>query len=322
MAKPSVADVHVDAPLTNFALGYFQDQGKYVSGAGSTIVRVGKQSDKYNVFTKAEFLRTDAQKRAPGTKSARRNWALSRSSYFCDVYAIGQAISEQVASNADAGMNLEDRTTRLLVQDIRTKMDVDWASSFFTTGVWGTDLVGTTNFVKWSDPTSSPIEDLARGIQVTAKNGFKANTLTLGFDTWWGDGTNPGLVNHPDLIARLPDNAPRIVTPNILASALMLDRVIVSEGVRNTAAEGATASYSFLLSDNALLAYIDTAADGNSPTAAATFMWTGLIGNADGLRTKRQVIPDEDAYPLIEVDAAWDHAVTDSSLGYFYSDCI
>jgi hypothetical protein len=322
MAQPSVADVHVDAPLTDFALGYFQSDDKYISRRVAPIVRVAKQSDKYNIFTKAELLRTDAQKRAPGTKAPRRNWALSRGSYFADVYAIAFPVSEQVRANQDPGVDVEERGTRTCVQDIVTKMEVDWASTLFTTGVWDTDKTGGTDFTKWSDPTATPIEDLARGIQTTAKAGFKANTLTLGFETWWGDGTNPGLVNHPDLVARLPDNAPRIVTAGLLAAALELDNVFVASSVRNTAAEGLTASYSFNLADNALLAYVDPTADGNTPTAMATFMWTGLVGNADGVRTKRIMLPEEDALPLIEVDAAWDHKATDTSLGYFFTDCV
>lgn len=322
MAQPTVDDLHVDAPLTDFALNYFQSPSKYVATQAAPIVRVAKRSNKYNVFSKADQLRSDAQLRGPGTKAARRTWALSRETYYCDVFAIAVPVSEQQVANQDPGIDVEERGTKLTIQDIRTKMEQDFASTFFATSVWDTDKVGGTDFTKFSDPSSDPIEQLANAVQITAKQGFAANTLLLGFETWWGDGTNPGLKNHPDLIARLADNAPRIVTPSILQAALEVDNVFIAQSVRNTAQEGLTASYSFNLADSALMAYVDTASQNDTPTSMATFMWTGLVGNSDGVRTKRIMLPAEDAMPLIETDVAYDFKVTDSSLGVFFSDCI
>ena len=130
------------------------------------------------------------------------------------------------------------------------------------------------------------------------------------------------LRHHPDILARLPDNSPRIATRDFLANLLDLDRVLISRAVRNTAQEGVTASISRILGENALLAHVDPNPGLRSATAMRTFVWSGLLGSTDGIRTKRMDIAHKDAFPRVETDAAFDFKVTASELGYFFSDAV
>ena len=82
--------------------------------------------------------------------------------------------------------------------------------------------------------------------------------------------------------------------------------------------EGGTAAYSRILGANALLAYVDPSPGLKSPTAMRTFVWSGLLGSTDGIRTKRMEMPWKDAMPRVETDAAYDYKVTGSDLGYFF----
>ena len=318
MAEPTLSQVHIDAALTDFATAYFNADASFAWRALAPVIQSPKQSNKFFTYSKADTMRTDAQKRAPGTRSALRNWNISNDNFFADVVAVSHAVSEQIAANADDPIDPEQDAVRLLTHDLMLKMEVDSMATFFTTSVWGTDVVGTTNFTKWGDAAATPIEDLATGIRTVLQNtGQRPNTLVLGAATWYD-----GLLNHPDIIARLPDNSPRIATAQFVGNLLDIDRVVVASAIRNTAEEGATASYSFIGSDNALLAYVAPNPGPRTATAAATFMWTGLTGAGGGIRAKRFDIPQEDAFPLVEVDCAYDFKVVGSDLGYFYSDCI
>lgn len=317
MAQPSLADVHVDAALTDFSVAFFQDAERFVARQFSPIVQSGKQSDKYFVYDKDETLRTDAVKRAPGTEAAVRNYKLSTDNFFCDVYSIASDVSEQIRANSDPQLDPEEDAAKLTMGDIMMRMEVDFAAAAFATGIWDTNVVGTTDFVKWSDPSSTPIEDIVTGVETVGDNtGFDPNSLLLGSNVW------TKLRHHPDLVARLPDNAPRIATRDFLANLLDIDRVLVAKAVRNTAQEGVTASIGRILGENALLAFVDPNPGLRSATAMRTFVWSGLLGSTDGIRTKRMDIAHKDAFPRVETDAAFDFKITASELGYFFSDAV
>ncbi len=319
MAEPGLSDVHQDQALTDFTVAYFQDlESTAVGGQFAPAVPVGKQSNKYYVYDKAETMRTDAQKRAPNTEAAVRNYTLSTGSYFCDVYSIASDVSEQVRANADAALDVEEDAARVCAEDIRLRMEMDFATAAFATGIWGTDVVGSTDFTKWSNASSSPIDDVATGSNtVEEATGRTPNTLVIGAKV-----LNTGLRNHPDIIARLPDNAPRVTTSSFLANLFGVERVLIAKAIRNTADEGATGSYSRILGNHVLLAYVDPSPGLRIPTAMRRFTWSGLVGSEDGLRTKRMEMPWKDALPRVETDAAYDYKVTGSDLGYFLSAAV
>lgn len=319
MAEPGLADVHQDQALTDFTVAYFQDLAATSVGAQfSPAVPVGKQSNKFYIYDKSETMRTDAQKRAPNTEAVVRNYTLSTDSYFCDVYSIASDVSEQVRANADPALDVEEDAARVCAEDIRLRMEMDFATAAFAINIWGTDVVGITDFTQWDDPSSSPINDVATGMDtVEEETGRTPNVLVLGAKV-----LNTGLRNHPDIIARLPDNAPRVTTAAFLANLFGVEKVLIAKAIRNTAEEGIDGSYSRILGNHALLAYVDPNPGLRVPTAMRRFTWSGLTGSEDGLRTKRMEMPWKDALPRVETDSAYDYKVTGSDLGYFLSTCV
>jgi len=317
MPEPGLGDVHVDAALTDFSVAYFQDPANFAARAFSPTVPVGKQSDKYYVMDKEHTLRTDSQERAPGTEAPTRDYQLSTDSYFCNVKSIAINVSEQIRANADPALDMEEDAARVLADDMKMRIEVDFATAAFATSIWGTDVVGTTDFTKWSNAASTQLEDIATGVEtVEAATGRTPNRLLIGAAVW------RHLKNHPDVIARISNDTTRIGTQALLAQLVGVDQVLVSKAIRNTADEGATAAYSRILGSNALLAHVDPNAGLRSTTAMKTFVWSGLVGSSDGIRTKRFDIPKEDAFPRVETDASYDFKVTASDLGYFFSAAI
>jgi hypothetical protein len=292
-------------------VAWAQNPANFVSRQVFPVVGSPKQSGRYFVWDKDDFRRTDAQLRAPGTTGGARNLRLSSDTFNCDVYSIGMGVSEQHRANADAAIDLESTYARLLMQDIAIREEVNFASAAFGTGIWGTS---TTPGTLWDDAASTPIEDIATGIQTILQNtGFRPNTLAVGATTWFS-----GLLHHPDIIARLPDTSARIVTRQALANILELDRVVVAEASYNSAAEEVTASEGFALGSHALLAYVNPSPALNAPTAGYTFTWEGLTGNPEGIMTKRYDVPRDDAYPFIEQFTAVDFKVVSTALGYAF----
>ena len=313
MPEPTLSDVHVDAALTDFSVAYFQDPANFAARAFSPTVPVGKQTDRYFITDKSETTRTDAQSRAPGTEAPTRDFKLSTDQYFCDVQSIGYNVSEQIRSNQDPGVDIEEQAARVLADDIKMRIEVDFAAAAFVTSVWDTNVTGTTDFVKWSNAASTPIEDIATGVEtIEAATGRTPNKLLIGAAVW------RHLKNHPDVLARISNDTTRIGTTALFAQLAGVDQVIISKAIRNTAEEGLTASLSRILGSNVLLAFVDPNAGLQSTTAMKTFVWSGLIGSSDGVRTKRMDMPWVDALPRIETDASYDFKITGTDLGYMF----
>jgi len=312
MPNPTGSEVHpVDAPLTDISVAWAQQPGNFANRQVFPVVGSPKQSGRYFVWDKDDFRRTDAQLRAPGTHGGTRNLRLSTDTYACDVYSIGMNVSAQDRANADNPLDLESSFATALAHDVSIREEVNFAAAAFVTGVWGTS---TTPGTLWDDAASTPIEDIATGITTILTNtGFKPNTLLLGANTWYN-----GLLHHPDVIARLPDNSARVVTGQQLANILGIDRVVISHASYNTAQEEATASESQILGKHALLCYVNPTPSLNTPSAGYTFTWSGFTGNSTGIMTTRYDVPQEDAYPRIETFTAVDFKIVSTALGYAF----
>jgi len=318
MAEPTLQQVHTDAALTDISTAYFlEGANRYAWAQAFPMVNSPKQSNKYYTFTKGDLFRTEARKRAPNTEAPVRDYGLSTDTFFCDVRAIAFDVSNQVRANADPALDVEEDAARVLAQDMNIALEVEWAATAFTTSVWGTDVTGGTDFTQWSDAAAEPIENIATGLKTVLLNtGYKPNTLILGPATWYD-----GLMNHPDIIARLPDSSPRIGTEAFLANLFGLDRVIVADSIRNTSIEGVTASYSANLGKHAVLMYVPPSPGLRTPAAGYTFNWSAYT-SPGGVVTKRIEIPEKDAYPRIEVETAMDFKIVGSDLGYFFSGAV
>lgn len=313
MPEPTLSDVHVDQALTDFSLAYFQRPESYLAGGVFPIVPVAKRSNKYFVYDKNELLRTDAQKRSPGTESAVRSYTLSTADYFCEVYSIAVDVSEQIRANADPALDPEEDAARVTAQDLRIRMDIDFGSQLFSTGIWGTETTAT-----WSGTTGDPISDIATAIRtVLSETGFRPNTLVLGAQSWYD-----GLWQNAAIVARLPNDSPKIVTTDFIANMFDFDRVFISESVQFTGDEGTTGTPGFIHGDHALVAYVDPGAGLREPTAGKTFVWTGLVGGEGGIRTKRLEMPWKDAMPRVESDVAFDFKVVATDLAVLIKDTV
>jgi len=313
---PSVNEIHVDMALTDYSSALFQNLGGSVASQAFSNRSVAQQSNRFYIYDAADLHRADAQKRAPNTSAARRDFGLATGRYDCDVWAIAYDVSEQERANADAVLDPEQDAAKLLVEDLIMTENAQWATAAFATGVWGgTDQVGGTNFTQWDDAASTPIEDIrAQNSDMLEATGRSANKIVFGHNTW-----SAGLVDHPDLLDRIKHTQTGVVTTGLLANILELDSVITSSSIRNTAGEGETETASFQLGDNALLLHAPDSAGPRTATAGIRFNWSGLIGGGN-IRTKRFEIPQDDAMPRVESDMAFDHHVQTAALGRFFSD--
>lgn len=272
MPQPGLHDVHVDRPLTNISSAIIQSAEDFIASKVFPNVPVGKKSDKYFTYTQGYWFRTDAQKRAPATESVGTGYGVSTDDYVCDVYAIHHDIADQIRANADNPLNLDREGTMFVTRQLLLKRELDWVTAFFAASKWtGSTTAGDiTPGTKWENVASTPIEDItAQIIAVAKKTGYRPNTFICGPEVW------DKLRNHPDIVDRMKTTDDKIVTEALVGRLIGVPRLFVAWAVKNTANEGATASYDFMFGKNALLLYAAPSPGLMVPSAGYTFSWTG-----------------------------------------------
>lgn len=315
MPQPTQSDVHVDAILTNISVAYIQSASAFIANQVFPVIPVDKQSDKYYVYTKADWFRDEAQKRADNTESAGGGYTLSTDSYFADVWAFHKDIGDQMRKNADSPISPDRDATQLVTQRLMLRQEIQWVTEYFTTSVWATDV---TPANLWSDfAASDPIEDIETGKEtILSTTGFMPNTLVLGYQV------ARKLRNHPDIVDRIKYTSSANVTVELLARMFEVDRVIVAKAIKNTAVEGATASYSFTHGKHAWLGYVAPTPSPLTPSAGYTFQWRDV---SDGLGTNIGITKFRDEKTRsdrVEGQIAFDNKVVATDLGYFFNGAV
>lgn len=324
MPQPTSSQVHVDAILTNISVAYLQRAENFIADKVFPVVPVDKQSDKYFVYSKNDWLRDEARVRTDGTESVGSGYNITTDTYYADVYAIHKDIGDQTRANADAPINVDREAAEFVTHRLLTRREIQFVNDFMTTSKWGTDVAGvaasptTGQTIQWSDYTNSdPIEDIEEGkAKILSTTGFEANTLVLGYDVF------RQLKNHPDLVDRIKYTSSQTITEDMLARMFDIERVLVSKSVKATNAEGASAAYSFTTGKTALLAHVAPNPGILTPSAGYTFSWTGVsqgmgltIGTSsfrlESLRATR-----------VEAELAFDNKVVASDLGYFWNTIV
>jgi hypothetical protein len=321
MPQPNPSQVHIDQALSNVSVAYIQSANGFIADKVFPTVPVASQSDKYFVYTKNDWFRDEAQKRAPATESAGSGFNVGNANYFCDVFAIHKDVDDQTIANAVAspGIDPEADAARFVAQRMMLKREIEWTNTFFTTGVWtgsstGTDIAG----AAWDNySTSTPIQDVrAEKLAVLGKTGIKPNTLVLGAHVY------AALLDHPDFIDRIKYTTDQATTADLLKRLFEVDNLFVSEAVKATNVEGETAAYSFVASKSALLVYSAPAPSLMTPSGGYTFKWNGVSDGA-GLEigTVRIEMPLKRAV-RVESQMAWDSKVVAPDVGVFFTAAV
>ena len=330
MPQPTLQDVHVAAALTNIAVAYIQDEDHYIAESVFPMVPVQHQTDKYFVWSKADFFRDEAQLRADTTESAGTGINLSTQSYSANVWALHQDIGAQTRSNADPAVDLDATVTKVLMQKLLIRRDRFFTANYMKTGVWSQDVTGTTagagvtpgttTTVQWDDDANSdPFTDVAaQQTYILQNTGFMPNRLVLSWSAY------QALRKHPLIVDRIKYTSATFagtITPALLAEAFDIEEVVVSKAVYNTAAENVTASMAFINSKNALLVYAAPAPGLMVPSAGYTFGWQGFTGlNSLGVRVS-QIPMNWLGLGTVRTEAemAFDMQIVGSDLGVYFS---
>lgn len=303
MATPTPNQVHIDQALTNISIAYKNEN--YIGAKVFPAVQVQHQSNKYFIYTKADWYRDEAAVRAPGTRAQRVDYNISTSNYVCFEWAVSKAVPDEVIMNADAPLRPLAEATEYVTDKLLLRQEKDIADTAFASNVWAASA---TPEVVWSNNLSNPIGDVNTAVDTVVQAiGRKPNKGVTGRNVW------RYLIQHPDILDRIRGGAttgtPAIVNMNLLAALFELDEILVGDAVIDSALEGQTASRSYVWGNNFLVAYVAPTPALMTPSAGYTFTWLQ--------RQVNRYREAEEHTDVIEALANWDNRVVATDAGYF-----
>lgn len=323
---PTRRRIHIDRALTNISVAYIQNANNFIADKVFPIVPVKKQSDTFFKYSKDDFFRDEAAVRAKGAESVGGDYSIEQAEpYFCKKYAYHMDVTEDDRVNADNPLRPNQDAAEFVTQKLLIKREVEWASNFFVSDVWGREVTGVNSnptadqAIKFNLATSDPIKVITDEATRMAENtGFKPNTLVLSPYVF------AALKNHEEILNRIKYTQKGIVTTDLLATLFEVDNVYIPWGVKNTTKKGATGSNSFIMGKHALLCYVNPTPSLKKPSAGYIFAWKGLKGaGAFGNRIVRIPMPwlgmDTER---TEGEMAFDAKVIASDLGIFFKDIV
>ncbi len=174
--QPGMPQVHLDVPLTNFALQYSHPE--YLGYSVAPAVTVVHESDQYYIFNEAreDIVRPNAL-RAIGDKSNEIKFRVTTDTYSCEEYALRYPLADRIRDNADDVMRLRQRGTQQCLDQLMLDKELRLQGLFQTTGgAVPNSTVGT----KWDDTGADPEADIQAAKSVVRRAiGKEPNSILM-----------------------------------------------------------------------------------------------------------------------------------------------
>lgn len=311
--------IRIDQALTDVSVGY--KNGEYVADRVLPVVPVDHKSDKYYVHGK-DLFRVRDDRRSPGGEARKSRWTLSNSPYFCEGHALKDFVAREDQSDADPQLDLLMDTTEVLTDQILLNQEVSLVT-LLAAGMTGSSVVDLAA-IKWNNDANDPVKKIKEQALVIGKRtGKRPNVLTLSAPVFDAISENAKVTARITGAADLPSAK---VTPQQLASLLMIDEVIVASAIKDTANEGQTAVTDWVWGAYGLLQYRPRNPGRKTLSLGYTFHWTKAFQNADGEAAGAQFVKryywEPNTADVVEVHKYYDQVLVATDAGVLFTNAI
>lgn len=240
---------YVSKYLTNYATKYSNDE--YIADKIFTSdIPVMQETGRIPVFNYERRL--EHTLRPNGAPANMATWGMSFTSYVVSEHAIKDILTDRDRKNSDPAVQVELATVENLKDIIMIRQEQEAADLFFGSN-WS-NVVTNTSATSWrsNTTTSNMIGNVLSATGLIIRwSGKTPNTMILGWQVYESARENPQ--NY----ARIMYTDRALITPEIMASMLDVDRLFVGKASRNTADEGLAATTTFMWGNLAWLGYMD-----------------------------------------------------------------
>lgn len=301
-----VSDLHVDKVLSQMAIGYMTDAG--IADRIAPTVRVDKQTDRYDVYSRADALRIEDTRRAPDSEARKVTRSVSSGNYYAENYALKYPVTLEDKRNMDPNRIRHLYNGR--VQYIANKLNLDWEKRV-ADQVTNTSNVGSSSAIAsaWNGAGDviGDIETAMDNVQDTT--GARANRMVIGLDAWRSlrrDSTLRNLILGNNNGGGYPNTAQ-------IAAFFELDEILVGGAYHNSAGEGSE-TLAKVWGDHALLYYAPAAASVEFPSFMYSYRWVG--GGLPEMTVERHPFDTRRKSEEVEMGYYQDEVITGAEYGF------
>ncbi|NBW08354.1 MAG: hypothetical protein EBR82_10035 [Caulobacteraceae bacterium] len=329
----------VNGVLSNISTAYMQKQEAYVAAKIFKPIAVGDIAGVYYKLSKADMMRSQAEKVGPLVDTPVGQFAITNGTYRSELKALANAIDLEVfgeaASQAGGQIDLYQTAVEFITNQLLLKQELEFAATALVTGVWGTTVVGTTGgtgFYKFGESAANPLNAIEAGlVKIYETTGIMAQDLTVSmsykvFRAIAKHSTVIERVKYTKGISSASGMGDGQVGAAEIAGALGIKEknLVVSSAIYNTANHGATASMAEVFGDNILISYAPDTPSKNTPAAGYHFNWTGYKGGGGSNGVYIATWNDPNKRGAIMVDGVLHNApeIVSTDTGYFMYDCL
>lgn len=246
---PQVVDYQIDQALTNMSVGY--ENGQLIGTQLMPRVMVSSRQGFYFTFDRTKFRVEDS--RRTGTSRANRVASGMTKTAFGPLveHSLEEAIEYDVRDSYptphDARVDATEEVTALLELGLEQEIATMLTNTAVITQ--NITLSGNDQFSDYAN--SDPFSVIQTGIDtVKLASGVMVNAVAMGYQVW------AKLRHHPDLLGRLSVSTVRVLTPQLFADLIGVEKVFIGDAVYNSADEGQAVSMGYVWGKHMLLAHI------------------------------------------------------------------
>lgn len=248
---PKRDNVRIDSYLTNYVLGYRNTQFGLINGtpripAGAMSGILPQLDDSHFLFEKSGFVR------APGADADRGDFDYNTVTFSAKERTFEVPVDDQLRAAQQSPIDLDEHAAITVAQRLNARLEYQIASLVSTTSDYagtGTDYV-TTGAQAWNG-TGNPIEGVASAVSlIVSRTGFSPENIVgvCNYKAFTYLRTNDNVIGN--YTSTTPGAANNLSEAQV-ADALGLGGMLVTKAIYNTAAQGQTESFSYMLGDNA-----------------------------------------------------------------------
>lgn len=310
---PEPISLHIDAILSDLSIKYRNEAMLWPLIL--PVIKIGKRSDKYFVYTKADSFKLVDDKIGPKSLPNEVDWGVGTDNYSVKDHALGDWLPQETIDNSDNPLQPEIDTNDFLnmlldVAQEKRVVDIIFAAGTYPSG----NKVQLSGTAQWGGSADDPIGDVLTAVETCF---VRANTLIFGQEAWQKFRKLSEILDAVKATTRYQGSPGGLATASEVAGLFEVDQILIGRARYITTKEGQTPSYSRLWGKHCAALYVERNPGIRSITFGATF--------AEMQRqTQRDFDPKRGVKGAHYIKIAWnsDEKVIASDLGYFIQDAV
>lgn len=311
---PEPRNLHVDSIMTNFSLQYKNEE--MIWQEVMPVVPVGKRSDKYMKYNKANAFRLFDDKIGPRSLANEIDWDVTPDNYSVKDHALADWVAQEEIDNADTPLSPERDSNDFINMMLDVAQEKRVADVFTTAANYPVgNKVTLAGATQWTGASDNPIKDIQDAIEACFQ---RANTIWFGVDAWLAFRRLPEILDAVKAASRVQTNSGGLATQSEVAALFDVDRVLVGRARYISSKEGQTDTYARIWGKHAGALYVPPGQVGvRTISFAKTFSETRKL-------TFRSFDEKRGMKGAVYLKTGWnsDEKITASDIGYLIENAV